>query len=91
MIAPAVNTHHSTSSLVQYCAKNAKLALLLEKLGPELCSTPSINGKISAAFMKLLGHGKFSLGLISDSNSKLISRDGLETSNGHSPAGASFK
>jgi len=41
--------------------------------------------------MKLTGNGKLGLSSLSDANTKLLSKKGLETYMGHFPAGASFK
>ena len=40
--------------------------------------------------MKLVGHGKFGISMLSDSDPRLISKKGLETYLGHFPCGVSY-
>lgn len=90
MIAPAVTVHNCTADLLKDNADSEKLLSILKKMGPEMLPNPQIEGKLSATFQKILGHGKFGIKMLSDSDPKLVSKKGLETFMGHFPAGASF-
>ena len=52
---------------------------------------PSIDGKISAGFLKATGAGQFMIGMNSDEDTTPISATGLETYFGHFPSGSSFR
>lgn len=74
MIAPVAMVHNCTSKILQEHATNEKLVSFVKKLGPEVFPSPQIEGKLSSAFMKIIGNGKFGLSLLSDSDPKLISK-----------------
>ena len=91
MLAPVACIHNSSSKTVQDLAKNDNIIAFIERLGPEILPCPQIDGKISSSFFKILDQGQLGISLITDSDTKLLSQQGLETFYGHFPSGTSFR
>lgn len=91
LLAPVATLHNCTGVGMKDAAGNENLIAMAKKIGPCLFPEPQVDNSIANAFAGLAGHGKFGLGLFTDSDPKLISATGLETFLGHFPAGASFQ
>ena len=91
MLAPVARVDRLTSNTLQKLKDNQNAVAFVESLGPEIMSSPQIDGKISSGFMKVTGVGNFGVSLISDEDPSLLSQEGFTTFMGHYPAGSSFR